>query len=303
MPTFPGFVRRRGLRLLIAVPAVWLLVSFCVAYGLTRRPRPWFAEPVPTVGWGTLEARRIRTSDGHELGAWFARGRDGAPSVLVLHGNRGSRRNVLDRAELFASAGCSVLLVSLRAHGDSTGDFNDIGLSARHDVVAAVGLLEQLRPGRPVVIHGTSMGAAAALFAAEELARRVDGYILECPYQDLKTAVRNRTRNSLPPVLDWLAYESLVLVAPAVLPELAQTSAVRAAAAVPADVPVLVLAGGLDRRARPDEASAIFAQVRSHATLAVFERADHLRLHVADPARYRRTILGFIAALSLPERP
>ena len=33
------------------------------------------------------------------------------------------------------------------------------------------------------------MGAAAAVFASGELARRVHGYVLECPYQDLKTAV------------------------------------------------------------------------------------------------------------------
>ena len=289
-------VGRRARQLLVALPVAWLLISYCVAYGMTRRPRPRFAEPAPAVTWGTLESRRIATRDGQDLGAWFANGRADAPSVLLLHGNGGSRCKVLDRAELFASAGCSVLLVSLRAHGDSTGDFNDIGLSARHDVVAAVSLLEQLRPGRRIVIHGTSMGAAAAVFAAGELARRVDGYILECPYQDLKTAVRNRTRNSLPPVVEWVAYLGLRLVAPLVLPELDRIAPVRAVAAVPADIPILILAGGRDRRARPDEARALFDQVRSHATLAVFEQADHVRLHSTDPARYRRIVLDFVSA-------
>jgi len=32
-------------------------------------------------------------------------------------------------------------MISLRAHGDSTGDFNDVGYSARHDVVVAVEFL------------------------------------------------------------------------------------------------------------------------------------------------------------------
>lgn len=300
---FPRLTLWRSVRLLAIVVGLWLIVSFCVAYGLTRRPRAWFAEPAPVVRWAKFENRRIQTRDGHELGAWFARGRADAPSVLLLHGNGGSRRNSLDRAEVVATSGCSVLLVSLRAHGDSSGDFNDIGLSARHDVIAAVEQLEQLRPGRPIVIHGASMGAAAAVFAAEELAHRVHGYVLECPYQDLKTAVRNRTRNSLPPLLDWVAYEGLLLVSPLVLPELVKISPVEAIARMPEATPVLILAGGRDRRARPEEARAILNAVRSHGTLAVFDGADHVRLHVTEPARYRRTLLEFIAQLPPTEQP
>jgi len=301
--TLPRLTLRRGLRLLAIAAALWLTVSFCVAYSLTRRPRARFAEPAPRVAWAKFEDRRITTRDGHDLGAWFAPGREDGPSVLLLHGNGGSRLKTLDRAALFAPAGCSVLLVSLRAHGDSSGDFNDIGLSARHDVVAAVAELERLRPGRPIIIHGTSMGAAAAVFAAEELAHRVDGYILECPYRDLKTAVWNRAQNNLPPLLDWLAYEGLVVVAPLVLPELAKIAPADAIARMPHDIPVLILAGGRDRRARPEEARAIFDVVRSHGTLAVFEAADHVRLHTVDPARYRRTLLGFVTQLPSAEQP
>ncbi len=97
----------------------------------------------------------------------------------------------------------------MRAHGDSSGEFNDIGYSARLDVVAAVEFLERRRPARPILIHGTSLGAAAATFAAEELGHRVHGYVLECPYRDLRTAVWNRAEKALRrcsiglPTPDW----------------------------------------------------------------------------------------------------
>ena len=52
--------------------------------------------------------------------------------------------------------------------------------------IAAVEFLKARKPDRPVVIMGTSLGAAAAVFAAGELGHRVAGYILESPYQDLK---------------------------------------------------------------------------------------------------------------------
>src|SRR5262249_49183846 len=150
------------------------------------------AEPAPAVAWGTLEEHRLRTSDGKTLGAWFHRGPPDGPAVVVLHGNRGCRGDGLPAAEFFAGRGCAVLLVSLRAHGDSTGAVNDFGFSARRDVVAAVAFLEKERPGRPILLNGTSMGAAAAIFAAAELGERVGGYVLESPYRDLHQAVRNR---------------------------------------------------------------------------------------------------------------
>src|SRR5262249_61720016 len=118
----------------------------------------------PIVAWGSFEEHQLRTSDGETLGAWLHRGNPYGASVLVLHGNRGCRRNSLPAAEFFAGQGCSVLLVSLRAHGDSTGEVNDFGYSARHDVIAAVQFLEHERPGRTIIVTGTSMGAAARPF-------------------------------------------------------------------------------------------------------------------------------------------
>ena len=40
------------------------------------------AEPAPAVAWGTFEAHRFPTRDGHEIGAWYSQGREDAPSVL-----------------------------------------------------------------------------------------------------------------------------------------------------------------------------------------------------------------------------
>ena len=223
VPALNGFLRsgsrkwfRRGAIAMGTVLVLWLTVSFAVAYRLTHRPRPRFEERAPRVAWGTLEDHRIKTRDGEDLGAWFLKGDDDLPIVLLLHGNKGSRWNSLTRAEIFASQGWGVLMISLRAHGDSSGDFHDVGLSAQRDVVAAVEFLEARRPGRPIVVMGTSLGAATAVFAAEELGRRVKGYILESPYKDLKTAAWNRTDTYLPPVLSHAALSGIESRRPAV---------------------------------------------------------------------------------------
>jgi alpha-beta hydrolase superfamily lysophospholipase len=288
--------RRLALGLLLAgmVLALWLTASFAVAYRLTRRPQPMFAEPVPSATWGHFEPHRFKTRDGEEIGAWLARKGADAPAVLLLHGIGAGRAACLGRAEILGRAGCTVLLISLRAHGDSTGQYNDMGYGARHDVIAAVGFLERSCPDTPIVIHGVSLGAAAALLAARELGHRVQGYILESPFQDLKTAVRNRTENDLPPVLDSIAYHGLLTVAPLVLPDLEKVSPLAAISGIPADVPVLILAGAEDQSARPEEARALHDRIRSHARLIVFERAGHMTFPDTHPARYKQVVLDFV---------
>ncbi len=282
-------------RISLYLLGVWLGLSGFVAYKLTHRRSAPFAEPVPVVPWARFEAHRLRTDDGHEIGAWYAPGRDeSAPVVILIHGNGGQRSHVLSRAQLVAEAGCSVLLISLRAHGDSTGDFNDIGFGARRDVIAAVGFLESRRPERPIVVLGTSLGAAAALFAAEEVGHRVAGYILESPYRDLRQAVWNRTENELPPGLDWLAYRGLLAVSPLVLPHLDQISPHDAITRVPAAIPILILAGAEDISARRAEAQALHDRARSHTELHLFPHAGHLQMMATDPDRYRQAVLDLL---------
>ena len=290
----------RAIRLSIGLLAIWLLASWGVAYKLTHRRRRAFAEPVPAVAWATFEAERLRTIDNEEIGAWYAPGRADLPGVVVIHGNGGSRWNVLGRAELLANQGYPVLLISLRAHGDSTGEYNDIGFGARRDVIAAVDFLERRRTGRPIAVLGPSLGAAAALFAAEELGHRVAGYILESPYQDLRIAVRNRTANSLPPVLDWIAYRGLLAVSPLVLPHLDRISPHDAISKVPADIPILILAGDEDISARRAEARALHERARTHAELHLFPGARHLQMMVLDPARYQKAVFDFLIRLARP---
>jgi len=293
---------RRALAFAALAVAAWLLASYAAVYRLTRRSGPYRPEPVPPVVWGEITPFRLGTPDGEDLGAWFVPGRPGPPPVLLLHGNGGCRSACLREAELIAGTGSPVLLISFRAHGDSTGEVNDFGYAARRDVAAAVDWLWARDPGRPVVCWGRSLGAAAAVFAAPELGDRVGGYILECPYQDLRTATRNRTRMHLPPVLDFVAYAGFSAVAPAVLPDAEAVSPLKAAARVPAAARVLILAGGEDRRATPDEARALAGALGDRAELVVIGKGDHLRLSEADPATYRDAVTGFLDRCGRPAR-
>ncbi len=298
-------LNRRKLKVLAVVAVlmliIWLAASAWVSWRLTRRGSGPFAEPAPVVGTVCPESIRLKTCDDQQIGGWLARGDADKPCVLRLHGVNASRGQMLPVMLWLAESRFTVLAISFRAHGDSTGEVNDVGWSARHDVVAAVDFLWKEFPRRPVFIVGRSMGAAAAIFAAEELKTEVAGYFLEQPYKDLKSAVWNRLQNHLPPVLDWVAYRGMRLWAPAFLPvDSDQISPYEHIAAIPPSVPVVIITGSADRDARPDEVKAVASRVRSGAKLVVFEGAGHEDLERRDPQLYRASLMELLRSRKRP---
>ena len=113
---------RRALWLAATLPPLWLASSFFVAYRLTHRAHPYFAEPAPAVPWAQFTSFHLTTTDNQSIGAWFASAGPNAPVALILHGNGGSRGSCLAQSHFFLDQGYSTLLISLRTHGDSTGE-------------------------------------------------------------------------------------------------------------------------------------------------------------------------------------
>jgi uncharacterized protein len=277
-----------------ALAAFWLLSCYAVAYQLTRRAAPRSVEVVPDLTWGKVEPVKLHTIDGEEIGAWYIASTTDRPTVVLLHGNGGQKSACLTEAEVLHASGYNVLLVSLRAHGESSGDCNDFGYSARHDVIAAVQWLEQRDDTEKIVVWGQSLGSAAACFACGELGDRVCGYILECPYRDLHAAVWNRLQARLPPVADRLAYFGMRIVSPLVLPDVDRISPYEAVGSMPRSMPVLFLAGSEDRRAPSADAAALCERVGDQAKLVTIEGAGHMQLAQKGAAIYWEAILGLL---------
>jgi pimeloyl-ACP methyl ester carboxylesterase len=277
-----------------AALALWLLSSGLVAWKLTRRSAP-YAEPPPAVAWGKIESYRLKTSDHEEIGAWLVRGDPRGSCVLVLHGNGDSRRNMLPVIQLLAAARQTVLAISLRAHGDSSGAINDIGWGARHDVAAAVAFLRREFPGRRLFVVGRSLGAAAAIFAAGALGAGVDGYFLEQPYKDLPSAVWHRLQHYLPPPADWAAFAGMRLWAAVLLPvDPDRISPYEHVTEIPETVPIVFASGSADRHAPLADVRALFDRVRSHARLVVFDGAAHVALDRYDAELYRTSLFELL---------
>jgi uncharacterized protein len=132
-------------------------------------PFTWQGAGVPLVGW------------------WFHAG-DGARGTLVyLHGVADNRGSSVGIAEHFLPLGFDVVSYDSRAHGESGGDACTYGFYEKRDLERVLDHLTHA----PIVVMGTSMGAAVGLQAAAE-DRRIAAVISIAAFSDLRTAAVER---------------------------------------------------------------------------------------------------------------
>lgn len=110
----------------------------------------------------------IPSFDGTRLFGWWMSAGRRAPTVVVLHGVKNNRTDVLRAALVLRRAGFNVLLFDGRGHGNSGGQYVTYGFYERRDVESAIDWLvkEKKISRNRVGLAGESMGAAIALQVA-----------------------------------------------------------------------------------------------------------------------------------------
>ncbi len=110
----------------------------------------------------------IRSFDGTRLCGWWMQAGESAPTVIVLHGVKKNRTDVLRTALMLRQTGFNVLILDGRAHGNSEGRFVTYGFNERRDVETVIEwLIAEKGIDRDLIgLAGESMGAAIALQVA-----------------------------------------------------------------------------------------------------------------------------------------
>jgi fermentation-respiration switch protein FrsA (DUF1100 family) len=191
----------------------------------------------------------VRSRDGLELAGWWVPAGRERKAALLVHGLHASKasRYVLPALPVYAGLGYSVLLIDLRAHGESPGERTTLGITETRDVLGGLDWLAQRgSPRQAVVLHGWSMGAATVLTgAAGEAVRAV---VADSGYARLSHLLRQR--------VGGLIYPGVSLAARLVLGADPARSAPEEAAARlrSAGLPLFLLHGDADRTVPFDHA-------------------------------------------------
>jgi uncharacterized protein len=183
---------RRALILLIALSFGYLGVGLLIVFWMTgpKRKSPW-ATPA-SVGLEYKEVEVLST-DGVSLRPWWVPAKDSAMAAVLVPGWGGYKfdEHLLQTLPVYHDAGYSVLLLDLRAQGESGGKRRTLGYREVRDVQGALAWLR--RKGHAldrVVLHGWSMGGATAVRAAPGTG--VAAVVEEAGYGDLPLLLKRK---------------------------------------------------------------------------------------------------------------
>ena len=130
-------------------------------------------------------------------------------TVLVLHGVVSSGRAMLPHARRLAQQGYRAVLVDLRGHGKSDGQYLTYGVRESDDLMRVIDALEsrRLTAGRLGVL-GVSYGATTAIHLAGKDSR-IDSVVAVAPFSTMRDVVPDFGRTVLPGVGSLVSDQAL----------------------------------------------------------------------------------------------
>lgn len=213
--------------------------------------------------------------------------------ILLMHGVRSNRREMIARAVFFSNEGFSSLAIDLQAHGEAPGEAITFGYKEAESARNAVVFLREVKRCNKVVALGNSLGGAAALLGPMPL--NVEGYILEAVFPSVQKAVRNRLRMRIGKIGDLIApllYQQIPIRLGIHLNQLQPAEAIKNIKA-----PVLIINGTDDRRTTPEDALRLYANAPESKAMLWIEGAGHTNLFEFERATYASAVLKFLSVI------
>jgi alpha-beta hydrolase superfamily lysophospholipase len=213
-------------------------------------------------------------------------------AIVYLHGIGGAKEHYLGKAEEMANQGYASMLVDLRAHGHSEGDYITYGYSEVDDVKRFTKAAKLLAPKCKLGIWGQSLGGAISLqiMAADTL---IDFGIIESTYTTFDEIVYSYSKRYFKINLGW--FNDYVIWRAQSLASFDKTGIHPIDACKKVKQPVLLVHGDQDKRISIDFAHANFdALACTDKKLLIVEGANHVNVWNTGGAKYKNNVLTFI---------
>ena len=186
-------------------------------------------------------------------------------TLVYLHGIADNRESGTGVIERFQERGFDLVAYDSRAHGESEGEFCTYGVLESQDLRR---VLDTVAPG-PIVLLGTSLGAAVALQGAAQ-DRRVTAVIAAEAFSDLRTVAIERAPILFTPRMIDQAFR---LVERRWGFEVDAASPVEKAREI--QIPVLLIHGETDTETPPDHSQRVLAALGGPKRLILVPGAGH----------------------------
>ncbi len=151
-----------------------------------KRDYPWAAQWGDSIrSTGALRDTVIANADGLKMHGWYlAAAKDKANTAVIVHGYTANPFYILMIGYLYNhDMGWNILLPDLPAHGQSEGDYIQMGWYDRHAVSQWIDVAHNIFRSDTMVVHGISMGAATTMcVAGDPTPDYVRAFVADCGY-------------------------------------------------------------------------------------------------------------------------
>ena len=247
-----------------------------------------------------LEDVSVTASDGVILRGWLARPvPDNGGAVILVHGIGGNRERLANLSRVFLAQGYQVLLVDLRAHGASGGDYPTYGIKEADDVRDWFQWLITQRPAACVFGMGESLGAAILLQSVKTTP--FCAVVADSPFASYRQFAYIRIGNMFH-AGPWVGRIALRPAAEVALLYGKLTRGVDLSRASPQDsvahstVPILLIHGLADRTIPPYASEMIRAHNMRYVELWQVPNAGHCDSWNVAADEYRVRVLGWFSS-------
>ena len=238
-----------------------------------------------------FETIRLKTRKGQSIEAWYIPVDTSKGTVILFHGLGGNKSFVLDQAYEFMYLGFNVMLVDLRAHGNSDGNTTTLGIREAEEVKLAYDYI-QTKGEKNIILYGFSLGAVVITKAIYDYSISPSHIILDIPFGNLKNLLEGRAR-----VLGFPEepFGLLVTFWSGVERGFNGFKHNTCEYVKKIKCPVLLQYGARDKLVTPQETECIFKNVGSpEKKLVIYADATHEPLLNKDPEKWRMEVKNFL---------
>lgn len=243
------------------------------------------------------ETVTIKASDGINLvGHYYERDKN-APLIIFFHG-LWSNGYVSGEPtyKITKNQGWNLLLVSMRAHDESEGEFSTLGVIEQYDCKAwANWAVERFGEGKSVFFMGVSTGASVAMMSSNlGLPKSVRGIIDDCGFTSTMEMIDVNCKSHLPDYIPTRMFDFFVEMGTSVWGHFCISKADACKAVSQTDIPILIIHGDRDTKAPLSMAYRLYDSCSSEKQLYVVHGANHAESYRKDPEGYENVIAQFV---------
>ena len=230
------------------------------------------------------------SKSGSQLFGWFLEAKQGKGGVLLLHGVKSNRLQMLNRAKFLQKAGYDVLLFDFQAHGESEGEQITFGHLEELDAESAFDYLQDRLCNPSVGVIGVSLGGASALLGKVKLKAKV--LILESVYPSIEEAIDDRLKIYFGSLGSYFSPLLTLQLKPRLgigvddLKPIEQLAKVKGA--------VMIVAGSADKHTTLAESKRMFEEAHEPKELWLVEGKGHIDFSKAVSKEYEERVLDFL---------